>query len=74
MRHLNQIDLIRVQIALWVLVELLRGSKAPVRDLLQKGKREWQQAGDFVRHPSEIHNQEAAPHEVFVAIDVTSLC
>jgi len=38
MRHLNQIDLIRVQIALWVLVELLRESKAPVRDLFQKEK------------------------------------
>ncbi len=36
--------------------------------------RERQQAGDFVQHPSEIHNQEAASHEVLEAIEVTSLC
>lgn len=34
MRHLDQIDFVRVRNASWVLVELLRGSKAPVRELL----------------------------------------
>lgn len=74
-RHVDSFDYLRIQIAVWALIDKLRGRTEPIDVLLREGHAEWLQVGDLVRPPDDIHSADAALAECFEVLDIAvALC